>query len=740
MISDPSIPVSEARRAPRVFRRIGLGLLLFAQLGAALALGGVFAEAIGTAAALLLVGLALAAFRGRTVTIDGLGLLLLGLTAATALQLLPLPIGVVQALSPVTADVAVSAAAALGEGAPTRVPLSLDPAATGVMLVWMVALTAAYLLARRLAQREPDQRRMVLAIPIFGLVVVVVGLVHAVLGLDAIYGLYTPSAGALPGRTGALFLTSFVSPNHLAAFLNLGIPIALTAATTDLLVQRHRILFGLVAVVLLAGVVLTGSRAGVICAVLSYVLVLVSRGDAPGRALPLLGLALVAFLAVASPLAEQLASLPGLSELAEATDGGLRTLTFDVIRHWPWVGVGRGAFGIASTQLNDTVTGFTVTYAHNTPLQVIADLGVPIGLTALLAAVLLLVRPLLKSFKAPLLRGVGIGIGAVFLHNLVDFNLDILGVALPVVALLAVLRAAVAGTRVGSLGVVATALVLAATTPILMGRVGPEPGPRRDAMIATDTVAAAGILRGDAYAFFQAGVGAKDPALLAHAARLAPFEPRIPLAQASFAMGDERLTLLRAALSGPESWRLRPKAFALLLQVARTKEHLRAALPDAGTAAAFLASVKPSRPAVSAAVLRAFPEEAAVLEAVAAERFAAKDWIGLEDVGTRLMAQEVPSGYRWVAEAYRAQQRDFEAYSLFLSAGDAESSLKAAEIALAGGDPARALWVVQGAKVSPKYLKRLKAVEDRARVAMAAGTPLDLRARFDAEHLPSKAP
>jgi hypothetical protein len=734
--TDPSLPEFGT---PRIARRIAFTLLIVVQLGTALALGGVFGEAIGTAAGLLLLAFGVSVYRAHSVSIDGIGILLLGLTAATAFQLIPLPLSVVAGLSPRTADTALGAAAALGEAAPTSAPLSIDPAATGVMLVWMLAVTAGYLVARRLAERGSMREWMVLAVPTFGLVLVAIGLVHAVLGLDRVYGLYAPNPNALPIRTGALYLSTFISPNHLAGFLNLGAPVALVVATSDSVTQRQRILWGLAGVVLIAGVVMTGSRAGTLCAGLGALLVIVSRGQSVGRVMTLFGLAVASLLVLASPIGEQLASLPGLSELVESTDRGIRTLTFDVIQAWPWAGVGRGAFGVAQTQVNSLVTGFTVTYAHNTPLQVIADFGVLVGGGALVAGAMLMVRPMLAAFKVPLYRGAAIGLLSVLLQNLVDFSLDILGVALVAVAFVAAIRAGGPGVTFAWKVPAAASLLLAAMMPWLMARVGPEPGPRRDAVIATDPVAAARNLPGDAYAFFEAGVITRSLPLLGHARQLAPFEPRVPLAQAALSRGSDRLPLLRAALSSPESWRIRPQAFELLRRTARSSADLAVALPDGQLAAAYLATMKPPRPAVTDAILRAFPESIAVLEAIAAAALTAKDWKSLDDVATRLMALESPSGFRYLAEVYRHDRRDYEAYELYLSAGDAESTLTAAELAISAGDTKRALKIADRAKVSAKHLKRLKSIQTRAKALNATSEPVDMRLRFQAE-LPKVPP
>ncbi|MBT9559921.1 MAG: hypothetical protein IV100_28080 [Myxococcales bacterium] len=731
-------PSLQALGTPPFARRVALVILIAAQLGILLAVGGVHAEVIGAGASLLLLGFAIAYVRSRGVTIDAFGALLLGMTAVTALQIVPLPTGWVELLSPRTASTALLGAAALGNEAPTRIPLSLDPRATALMLTWMVAMTTAYLLARRVADRENDRNRLLMAIPLFGLVVMAVGLVHAVIGEASLFGFVEiPKLGSV-STYGAVYVSTLVNPNHLAAFLNLGAPIALSLATTETIVARQRLFWGVVSVVLIAGAVLTGSRAGILCSGLGAVLVIISsRQDAGGpnlrKLLGVLGLGLVLFLVLASPAAEQLATIPALSELFDQDERGVRHLGAAVLKGWWAVGVGRGAFSLAQTQLNHDISELTFTHAHNTPLQVLIDYGIPIGLTAIILGALLLARPLRRALEFPLTRGGAIALLVLLLHNLVDFNLDILAVAVVTAVMVGVMRADQGGIRLGWVGPSVIALLAAAMLPVLVSRAGFEPGHRRDAAIEADPRAAADAFPADAYAFFAAGAHERSLPLLDHAALLAPGDARIALARAMLLKGDARWAELRRGLKAHRSYLVRDRIFALITTSARTSADLRAALPDGTMAATYLKSVREPRPALLRALPKAFPDSADVLEAVAAVELRRRDFDALEATGTRLMALEIPSGYRYLAEVYRSRGKHYEAFQLFLSAGDGESVLAAADLALAAGDGPRAIDVLRSAKVPAKQLKSLRLLENRARALMTDGRATDMRLRFEAE-------
>ncbi len=738
----PSVPSRWPGRVT-IARRAAFAVIL-AVLGiTALAFGGVFTEAITGAAVACLLALALVAFSSSRPTVDSFGVLLLGLTAATSLQLMPLPVGLVTSLAPKTAELRLRAAEALGEAAPTRLPLSLDPSSTAIMLAWMLAVTATYLTVRKLAERERDRLRLVLAIPVLGLIVVAIGLIHAALGLERIYGLHEVPAGASRTVTGALFLASFINPNHLAAFIALGAPICVSVAGARGTAPRAKVLLAVAAVVLLVGVVLTGSRAGAVSAALATGLAAISRDRGATRTVLLGGLGLLVFLVAATPLSDQLAQLPGLDRLFEATDRGVRSLGVETIRTWPLTGVGRGAFPAAQTVLNSGLSGFTVTHAHNTPVQMIADYGILVGGAAVILFTVLMAKGAYQVLGSPVARGAALSLAGLALHNLVDFSLDILAVALAASVLCAVVRLGAATTSheparrtiaIPGRWLGATALLMAAGVAALAGRIGPEAGPRRDARFTEAPLESARTYPVDAYAFFSAGVALRSVPLLEHAHHLAPFEPRLPLALAALSTGEARFERIRDALALPGAYRVRVQAFDLLQRSARSGAELTRALPDGPHAAAYLAWLRPPNPSVTAAVLAGFPDAPEVLEHVARERKNAKDWAGLEDVATRLMALEAPSGFRMMAEVYRQRGKAYQAVQLFAMAGDGESVLEGAELALVSGDPDKALDVLAGAKVPAHSLKRVRALEIRAREAIVLGQRGNLRARFDEEN------
>jgi hypothetical protein len=135
---------------------------------------------------------------------------LLALGAVTVLQTVPLPIALVQALSPLAADDALHVAAMLGDPAPSWVPLSRDPGRTRLSMLLGLNVICTVLALSLLVERQRP-RGFMRAIALACSVVVVVSLGHAALGATTVFGVYQPVVG---GRV----FGPIINVNHLSAF------------------------------------------------------------------------------------------------------------------------------------------------------------------------------------------------------------------------------------------------------------------------------------------------------------------------------------------------------------------------------------------------------------------------------------------------------------------------------------------------------------------------------------------
>jgi tetratricopeptide (TPR) repeat protein len=430
----------------------------------------------GLALALAAVG---ARRQGQSVHLPLLALPL-GLGAALCLlQLLPLPAGLLAALSPEAAALRDFALVPLGLEGPR--PLSLDPPSTWRALALYLGCLMAFVAAAQVCRSRRVRRRLLSALVATGMLVVALGLVHELLGLTRFLGLVSYDYGAPP------LLTPFVNPNHLAAFLGLASTVALGLALSS---ERrvHAAAFALAAVLGGVGVLMSLSRGGIAFFAfgqLALALLVVrqrrvAQGGAPvwGRAGAVL-LGLLAALAVGGyAAAERLAG-------EWAHTGGVEALRHSKVELWPMVaetarafplsGMGRGAFEAAFPRYQTRPLLNTLTHPENAVLQLGVEWGVP-GLLLLALGMWGFVRLLRREQLGAAELAALAGVGALGLHDLFDFSLELPACAVAAwVALAAAARPEVRSQAeaprglpplaVLTVGLLLTALGLAALVP-----------------------------------------------------------------------------------------------------------------------------------------------------------------------------------------------------------------------------------------------------------------------------------
>ena len=232
-------------------------------------------------------------------------------------------------------------------------------------------------------------------------------------GLAAAQG----GVGALPSgwqeaaatrlRGGRIFGTATL-PGHYAAILMLAVP---------LLVERARRAGGWVRAALVAllvavavAVALTRSLAAIAVACALLVPLLLGRR---GR---------VVWFGAAIVLAAGAIVLAARADMASLEPIRLRWVNWRsaawVFAHHPWLGVGLGGVGQAALA-GPTGAANITPYAHNTPLQLLAELGV-VGTVPLVAGAVWLVGLLRRGWASD--KGLTLAVASLPLHNLVDFS------------------------------------------------------------------------------------------------------------------------------------------------------------------------------------------------------------------------------------------------------------------------------------------------------------------------------
>lgn len=357
-------------------------------------------------------------------------------TLVTIAQAVPLPLGLTRMLVPASV-LDVEATARLARvPVPDAWPLSVSPTATSAAILAGLALLCTALAASALgtAGRTRDVAR---AVGVAGIAVALVTIAHEALGLDRVYGFY-----ALPWRPG--MLSPLVNENHLAGFLAMTVPVQLGLAL-EAESQPGRVGWvvgaALTAVVTVAAISRGGFVGLVVGLVVLAVLVLRARGREGqlrfGRA-QLIAALVGATLAVAvTAYAIQEAWLRDwenttLAKVRLALEG------LDLLVDRTVLGIGRGAYSEAFVRLHGV--GDRVEYAESLPIQWLVDWGVVVG-SAILLALGLAWASAARAATSPVRIGAVAAIASITVHDLVDFALEELGLAIVAIALFAAVLA-----------------------------------------------------------------------------------------------------------------------------------------------------------------------------------------------------------------------------------------------------------------------------------------------------------
>lgn len=327
-------------------------------------------------------------------------------------------------------------------------PLSVDPAETiheATRLLGALCLLCAW---STLRSRSGDSLRLA------GLVVCSAVLV-ALLGALAAIGikLPTPLAVSATGASRALWPAVLQNANHMAALLSVGAILSVgMMLQTDPQRRRQRMVTFMLSLLLLnLALLMTLSRAGILCGLLGQLLVLLlaDSPDLPTRRLRLWQMVLPSLL-----LCLVLLWLgPGTKLIDRFREGLYGDLLSPGSKLWVWreslplwrehlwLGIGRGALETALQVSPERAVQTRFTYLENEWLQTLLDYGIVAGLTliALLCGAMWQSLRQLGQRKphppSPVRRAALFALIALGLHNLFDFNLAIGALAIPALLL-----------------------------------------------------------------------------------------------------------------------------------------------------------------------------------------------------------------------------------------------------------------------------------------------------------------
>ncbi len=295
---------------------------------------------------------------------------------------------------------------------------------------------------------------------------------------------------------------TYICPNHLGGYLEMLLPLGIAYTLTGRFTPLQRILLGYASLVILAGIAVTISRGAWIAAGVSLLVLLGFLFRRQGYKLPVVGIIVLLFVGgsmvfkraeLSRNRKEALASLA----LEQDTRTHIWRGAFKMWQDHPWTGVGPAHFDYrfrAYRPPSSYVQG-RPDRVHNDYLNTLVDWGV-IGALLVTSAWALFAWGVFRSWKyvqraqndfatkrsnrSAFVLGGSLGLLAILIHSLVDFNMHV-----PANAILAVtLLALVAGhfrfateqywhtvrwpLRIPVMVILLTALAISA--PMLMGR------------------------------------------------------------------------------------------------------------------------------------------------------------------------------------------------------------------------------------------------------------------------------
>jgi O-antigen ligase len=377
-----------------------------------------------------------------------------GLAAGlTALQLVPLPSGLVAALDPTGAELRADGAALLGD-AVGWMALSRDPSSTAFGLIYLVLLCGVAVVALRIGATERGRFALVGAVAAIGTLAAVITGLHHLAGATALYGWYRPDF-ATPRLLGPL-----LNPNHLGCLFAVA---AVTSAGLVLHAKQPtpwRGLWALCALVTIAATLTTLSRGATLAlltggAILAGLLLgqrwrgRVDQRTAGGAGATRLSVNAVAIgvVAVCSLALIVYSSGKGVSEQLRTTSGnewsqpGSKYMAWrsalTLVEEAPWLGVGRGAFEASFTRVHEASSKVTFSHPENEYVQAVVEWGL-LGALALAVVVAWTAVAAARRWRlGPLTAAAMAGCTVVAVQSFVDFGLELPGIAVPTIALLA---------------------------------------------------------------------------------------------------------------------------------------------------------------------------------------------------------------------------------------------------------------------------------------------------------------
>ncbi|MBN2528134.1 MAG: O-antigen ligase family protein [Deltaproteobacteria bacterium] len=405
-------------------------------------LGGVHPQTLGIMLALATVLFAFLEKQPRT-TLDFVGWTFLGLIALTAFQLIPLPAPLVQILSPASFELRQASLEAVGAPEHHFMPLAVDIPITLNELAKLFVYLSVYWSIKTVGQVS-GTRFVLRTIAVLGFGCAVIFLGHKIVMARQVYGFYHPMHKMFQNMEVSAPL---INPNHMAALLSICAFVSIGLAL-NFEEKSRRALFVTFSVFTGGALMLTLSRGGIAAFVagqLAFITLMILRNTMLRKFGAKREFSSIAWLPVALAFSLMLGMLAaGDAIVGEYLDGDATKLGIwkeagPLYGMYPWVGCGRGGFMMVFPQVSNWTSHITFTHAENVVVQLLVDYGLIFGPLVLLAFTIAVSKRILGIPVRSTTMAMTAALIAIGVHNMVDFNLEIPGVAVVAIAVLAVL-------------------------------------------------------------------------------------------------------------------------------------------------------------------------------------------------------------------------------------------------------------------------------------------------------------
>ena len=330
--------------------------------------------------------------------------------------------------------------------------ISMERYQTVSHLLLLVTYLTAFFLTLFLCRDRNAKKRLVFALVSLGAFEALYGLIQYLTGWQQIFAYVKKYY--LEEATG-----TYINRNHFAGFLEMILPFVIVlalrwtyllskntsgrAGTFRKLVSRTElvsVVFWLfLAIVILAALILSRSRMGIISALVSLVAILALAGTSTVGPRARAAVAAVFFLGVlglvvwigSDPVMSRFETLGQEYNLSGQSRVSIWHDTLGLIRQHPFLGTGLGSFFVAYTSVQTAFLNLLVEHAHCDYLEVATELGLP-GAILVFGSIFWVLAQSARRYgkleerfdKAVSLACIG-SIGAILVHSLADFNLYI---------------------------------------------------------------------------------------------------------------------------------------------------------------------------------------------------------------------------------------------------------------------------------------------------------------------------